>query len=102
MPPGGVAASPPPAPPAPSPASSQAKSTKTHGAPKYCANHDASQKRKKTKPSNLPCSSCQAVIQTNYVEFSLCPSCSETEHRCMCCGAPAVGASSTPTPSMPS
>jgi len=86
-------AAPAPAPAAsPKAASPQGKGKQTHGAPKYCAKHDKSEKRKKCKPQNLPCSVCQAVIQTNYVEFALCPTCSEKDHRCMCCGAPAVGA----------
>jgi hypothetical protein len=97
-------AEPPVAPPLPPTAQSPAqggKNKQTHGAPKYCANHDRTEKRKKCKPQNLPCSRCQAVIQTNYVEYSLCPSCSEKEHRCMCCGAPAVGSPSIPAPSTP-
>lgn len=101
MPPPGAAPSPPPK-PSPASVNLQGKSKLTHGAPQYCANHDASQKRQKTKPRNLPCSKCQAVIQTNYIEFSLCPQCSEKDHRCMCCGAPAIGAASAPPVSTPS
>jgi len=86
------AASPPPqTSPSPSPKASGNGKQQTHGAPKYCAKHDETQKRKKCKPKNLPCSSCQTVIQTNYVEFTICPTCSEKDHRCMCCGCPAVG-----------
>jgi len=70
----------------------------THGAPKYCANHNDTTKRKKCKPQNLPCSTCQTLIQTNYVEFTLCPTCSEKDHRCMCCGNAAVGAAPSPSP----
>jgi len=80
----------------PPPAQQSGKSQRTHGAPKYCANHDQTAKRKKTAPQNLPCSTCQLVIQTNYVEFKLCPTCSERNHRCMCCGAAAVGAAPSP------
>jgi len=84
--------------PAASPAASPSPSGKneasrTHGNPKYCCNHDRTEKRKKTKPRNEACRNCQAVIQTNYVEFSLCPTCSEKDHRCMCCGDAAVGPS---------
>jgi len=76
----------------PAPASEQKRTSQTHGAPKYCLNHDKTEKRKKTKPQNLECAMCKQVIQTNYVEFYLCPGCSEKNHLCMCCGAPAVGA----------
>lgn len=88
---------PPPAAAAAAPPKSRASGKQTHGAPKYCANHNETTKRKKTKPKNLPCSSCQTVIQTNYVEFTICPTCSENDHRCMCCGCPAVG-TSAPAP----
>jgi len=67
-----------------------------HGAPKYCAKHNDTTKRKKTKPQNLPCGLCKSVIQTNYVEFAICPTCSERDHRCMCCGEPAVGPAPSP------
>jgi hypothetical protein len=68
-------------PPAAAPAQAQ-----THGTPVYCCNHDTSDKRKKTKPRELACTSCGESIQTNYLEFSLCPSCSNAKQRCMCCG----------------
>jgi len=88
--------------PAPSPKASGNGKQQTHGAPKYCAKHDETQKRKKCKPKNLPCSSCQTVIQTNYVEFTICPTCSEKDHRCMCCGCAAVGHAAPPPQTAPS
>jgi len=78
------------------PGAGSEKAPRTHGAPKYCAKHDRTEKRKKTKPYNEPCVQCQAVIQTNYVQFKLCPACSEKDHRCMCCGAAAVGPAASP------
>lgn len=74
------------------------KKQQTHGAPKYCEKHNDTTQRKKCKPRNLPCATCQTVIQTNYVEFTLCPTCSEKDHRCMCCGAAAVGAAPSASP----
>jgi len=79
-----------------SPGAGSEKAARTHGAPKYCANHDHTTKRKKTKPHNEPCVQCQTVIQTNYVQFKLCPGCSEKDHRCMCCGSAAVGPAPSP------
>ena len=92
-----AAAAPPP--PAASPAAvspMQETKQRTHGAPKYCANHCKTEQRKKTKPQNKPCSACQCLIETNYVNFALCPTCSEKDNRCMCCGAAALGASASP------
>lgn len=46
------------------------------------------------------CRSCKGTVQTNYVDFSLCPACSCRERRCMICGtAPhgRRGASSSPS-----
>jgi len=84
--------------PGASPSASPAPSPKQmrHGAPKYCAKHNDTTRRKKTKPQNLPCAKCQGVIQTNYVEFAICPTCSERDHRCMCCGDAAVGPAASP------
>jgi len=101
-----VAEAPVVAPPAksasPPSASEKTKQKQTHGRPKYCAKHDSTEKRKKCKPQNLPCTQCGSVIQTNYKEFALCPTCSEKDHRCMCCGAPAIGAGPSPQPVAPS
>lgn len=68
---------------------SQSKQQLTHGSPCYCADHDKTEKRKKTKPRKEECSKCRTLIQTNYVEFALCPACSEKDNLCMCCGKPA-------------
>merc|ERR1719386_644075 len=59
-------------------------------APVYCPLHNQSEKRKKTKPVNRHCTSCKKEIQTNYVDFALCPGCSAAQNRCMCCGNPSV------------
>jgi len=55
--------------------------------PRYCPNHDSSEKRPKTEPRFQECQVCQQRIQTNYADFSLCPPCSESTKRCMICGA---------------
>jgi hypothetical protein len=59
------------------------------GSPMYCANHNSSDKRKKTQPRKVVCTSCGGTIQTNYVDVAVCPDCSRKEQRCMCCGAAA-------------
>lgn len=69
----------------------KARQLQTHGSPVYCTSHNKSEKRKKTQPRQMECSSCKTLIQTNYVEFFLCPDCSQKEHRCMCCGNTAEG-----------
>mmetsp|Transcript_105594 Transcript_105594/g.193576 ORF Transcript_105594/g.193576 Transcript_105594/m.193576 type:complete len:507 (+) Transcript_105594:83-1603(+) len=56
-------------------------------APRYCAMHDGPDKRRKAQPRSCQCSNCKMPVQTNYVEFALCPPCSDKERRCMCCGA---------------
>jgi len=94
-----AAASPAPPPAATSPPrkpASPEKGARTHGAPKYCVAHCKTEQRKKTKPQNKACTACQTVIQTNYREFALCPTCSEKNHSCMCCGAGAVGTAPEP------
>lgn len=73
--------------PAEAPTPVPVQAGQTHGTPMYCPNHDASEKRKKTKARELACKSCGETIQTNYAEFCLCPTCSHGQQRCMCCGS---------------
>merc|ERR1719247_2835512 len=61
--------------------------------PCYCDLHDEPGKRRKAEPRPCQCSSCKIPLQTNYVDFELCPTCSRQELRCMCCGAGASVAS---------
>jgi hypothetical protein len=86
-----VVAPPAPEPRAPAPPPT-AHSKETHGNPKYCSRHNTSDKRKKCAPEKKACTKCHNKIQTNYAEFSLCPHCSNSDNRCMCCGAPSEGA----------
>jgi hypothetical protein len=79
-----------------------AQAGQTHGSPVYCAIHNSSDKRKKTKPRDMPCTSCGVVIQTNYVDFAVCPGCSERENRCMCCGKSADSGKQAPSSKPPS
>jgi len=90
-----------PPPPAVQGLNTTAPSKETHGNPKYCSKHNTTEKRKKCAPEKKACTKCHNKIQTNYAEFSLCPHCSEKDHRCMCCGAQAEGhcaAEATPKP----
>lgn len=65
----------------------QAPSQSRYGSPVYCTNHSTSGQRPKTAPRSVQCASCKATVQTNYAEFTLCPACSESEGRCVCCGS---------------
>lgn len=62
-------------------------------APRYCSQHSTSEHRTKVEPRFRECSSCRLRVQTNYEDFTLCPPCSDKEHRCMLCGknAPQAG-----------
>lgn len=62
--------------------------------PRYCANHDTSEKRIKGEPRERECMGCHIKLQTSYTEFSLCPNCSDGQQRCMICGANAPTAGS--------
>lgn len=55
--------------------------------PMYCSAHDTRNKRPKGESRFRECSACRMLIQTNCVDFSLCPSCSQHRHQCMICGA---------------
>jgi len=61
--------------------------------PRYCEAHGTSEKRQKAEPRFMQCQKCNLRLQTNYVDFTLCPVCSNKDHRCMICGAhaPQVG-----------
>mmetsp|Transcript_1836 Transcript_1836/g.3207 ORF Transcript_1836/g.3207 Transcript_1836/m.3207 type:complete len:383 (+) Transcript_1836:66-1214(+) len=65
-------------------------------APAFCAKH--AEKREKTQPRNVQCTSCHVTIQTNYKDFALCAPCSQAERRCVCCGA-GTTVQSAPLPS---
>merc|ERR1719240_1174250 len=54
--------------------------------PRYCCKHDSSEKRMKAEPTMRECTSCHVQLQTSYVDFCLCPHCSEKQQRCMLCG----------------
>jgi hypothetical protein len=58
--------------------------------PIFCSNHNQSEKRKKTQPRDVQCASCKVTIQTNYVDFTVCAPCSQSQQRCVCCGAGAT------------
>merc|ERR1712190_615262 len=71
--------------------------------PRYCTNHDRSEKRlKMDHPKDWKCSLCGVSVQTNYREFTLCAPCSDGKHRCMICGASAPRAGNyVPPPCLP-
>ncbi|CAE8725650.1 unnamed protein product [Polarella glacialis] len=58
--------------------------------PCFCAKHNASENRTKAEPHCFQCRSCKIMGQTNYAETVLCPSCSDRQKRCMCCGTTSV------------
>jgi hypothetical protein len=57
--------------------------------PRFCPNHDSSEKRSKGEPREQECKNCHIRLQTSYTDFSLCPPCSERQRRCMICGCDA-------------
>jgi len=73
------AAVPPPPPPPPAAATAP-------GPARYCNAHSRTERRAKTEPKLRECTACHMHIQTNYLEFSLCPLCSEKRDQCMLCG----------------
>mmetsp|Transcript_101803 Transcript_101803/g.287166 ORF Transcript_101803/g.287166 Transcript_101803/m.287166 type:complete len:1029 (+) Transcript_101803:173-3259(+) len=58
--------------------------------PRYCSMHCAAEKRLKAEPRLRQCESCHRAVETNYVDFSLCPPCADREGRCMICTANAL------------
>lgn len=56
----------------------------------YCAEHDCSEKRIKTEPQLRKCIACGIERATNYRDFTLCPFCSASQHKCMICGQRSV------------
>lgn len=57
--------------------------------PRFCPNHDTSQKRPKREPYVQTCMNCGMSMQTSYCDVQLCPPCSEMEKKCMICAKPA-------------
>jgi len=55
---------------------------------RYCSRHDSTLKRAKAEPKCRECTVCHMIVESNYAEFSLCPPCSDREHRCVLCGCP--------------
>eukprot|EP00930_Biecheleria_cincta_P000441 TRINITY_DN10093_c0_g1_i1.p1 TRINITY_DN10093_c0_g1~~TRINITY_DN10093_c0_g1_i1.p1 ORF type:complete len:429 (+),score=57.96 TRINITY_DN10093_c0_g1_i1:91-1377(+) len=58
--------------------------------PVFCYAHSTSEQRPKVEPTTRACKSCQSRLQTNYMEFSLCPTCSMRDDKCMICASPAI------------
>jgi len=54
---------------------------------RFCSLHSRSERRTKTEPRLRECTACHVQIQTNYLDFALCPPCSNSREQCMCCGA---------------
>merc|ERR1719291_195061 len=61
--------------------------------PRFCVDHDASDKRTKVDAAvgvhSRSCTSCHIQVSTTYVGFELCGGCSDAERRCMICGTAA-------------
>lgn len=62
--------------------------------PRFCSNHDTSDKRVKCEPCAKSCKKCGVSIQSSYKDFQLCPHCSEADQKCMICGCSAPKSSS--------
>lgn len=73
-------------------ASQQCNASRPQMPSRYCSRHDSTLKRAKAEPKCRECTACHMVVESNYAEFSLCPPCSDREHRCVICGCSAAGA----------
>lgn len=59
-------------------------------APAFCDRHATSQLRKKLPEGRVTqCKMCDQSLHTSYVDFALCPICSNRERACMICGSAA-------------
>lgn len=61
--------------------------------PRFCSDHDSSDKRVKTAPHDVKCIKCGITYTTSYADALFCPPCSEKEKRCLICGKGAETAS---------
>jgi len=57
--------------------------------PRYCRAHDSKDRRPKVRARLKACMLCKHEVNTNCADFALCPSCSQKQHQCMLCAAPA-------------
>lgn len=64
--------------------------------PRYCVNHSTSEQRPKGEAVFRECRNCNTRVGTNYLDFTLCPPCSDRQRRCMLCGAPATSDAQPP------
>jgi len=55
-------------------------------APRFCVDHDTSQKRLKAEAYVGNCQVCAVSVPTNYRELKLCSRCSNRHQRCQICG----------------
>jgi len=66
--------------------------------PVYCRAHDTREKRKKVEPRLRECQGCNVQVCSNYEDFMLCPSCSEKDQKCLCCGISHLDSPPKPAP----
>lgn len=80
----------------PHPSPPQAQLGGPQPTPVFCYRHSTSEQRPKVEPTTRTCKSCETKLQTNYMEFSLCPACSMRDDRCMICAELAAMAEGNP------
>lgn len=68
----------------------QARAPPPDTAPRFCRDHDSSEKRVKGPPTDQQCQRCRTTVKTSYEPFTYCPPCSEMERQCMICGKTAL------------
>lgn len=66
--------------------------------PVYCRAHDTREKRRKVDPRLKECQGCSVQVCSNYEDFSLCPSCSDRDQKCLCCGISTLDTPPKPAP----
>jgi len=61
--------------------------------PRFCPDHDSSDKRQKGEPRECACKSCGITFMSTYKQVELCSMCSDQQKRCLICGksAPKAG-----------
>jgi len=69
--------------------------------PVYCRAHNTREKRRKVEPRLRECQGCNVQVMSNYEEFSFCPSCSDREQKCLCCGISSLDSPPKPAPPPP-
>mmetsp|Transcript_23759 Transcript_23759/g.54886 ORF Transcript_23759/g.54886 Transcript_23759/m.54886 type:complete len:229 (+) Transcript_23759:97-783(+) len=56
------------------------------GRPRFCSQHNSPASRPKGPTFERPCQVCGEAHSTNFLQFAVCPMCSQRRGQCMVCG----------------